>query len=299
MRTLPFIVVVLFSSFFINAQDAVYKIEFISNWGSATHPTDYPSSSAHWSSLIGTTHKDAAGLFEVGQLATNGVEQVAETGGTSIITQEINALIAANLAYEVINGPGLGSGLGTITIDDVELDADFPYISLITMIAPSPDWVAMIANAKLTDVNDDWLSSVSVDVYAIDAGTDSGTTYTSANADTNPRDAISSLENTLPFSDQILGTFTFTLQSVLSVSNEELAAEFSVYPNPSRGNVTIRNSGNSTLESAEVFSVNGKKLQTHSFKNQDNLDLNSLASGLYFVKINSTKGSLVKKLLVQ
>lgn len=299
MKTFVCVVVILISSNFAIAQDAIYKIEFISNWSSTTHPTDFPSSNAHWSSLIGASHKDAGPLFETGQLATNGVEQVAETGGTSIITQEINTLISAGLAYEIINGSGLGSGLGTITIDNVTMDADFPYVSLITMIAPSPDWVAMIANSKLTDSNDDWLPSISVDVYATDAGTDSGTTYASPNADTNPRVAISSLQNTAPFSDQIIGTFTFTLQSVLSVSNDELAAAISVYPNPSNGNVTIKTVGNTILESAEVYAVNGKKLQTHIFDSQQTLALNSLAGGLYFLKLNSKKGSLIKKLIIQ
>lgn len=300
MRTLALLVSVLFfSSNLLNAQDAIYKIEFISNWSSTTHPTDYPSTSAHWSSLIGATHKDAGPLFEVGQEATNGVEQVAETGGTSIITQEINTLIAADLAYEMINGSGLGSGPGTITINNVDVDADFPFLSLITMIAPSPDWVAMIANEKLTDSNNDWLPSISIDVYATDAGTDGGITYTSSNANTSPRDPISSLQNTLPFSDQIIGTFEITLQSVLAVTENELATTFSVYPNPSNGNVIIKNQGNIILESVELYSVNGKRLQSYTFKNQNDLQLNSLAGGLYFLKLNSKKGSLTKKLLIQ
>ena len=196
-------------------QDATYKIEFISNWSSTTHPVDYPSGSAHWSPLIGTTHQDAAIAFELGLFASDGVEQVAETGGTSSITQEINTLIGAGLAYEVINGSGLSSGPGTITINDVDVDSDFPYISLITMIAPSPDWVAMIGNQKLTDTNGDWLNQVSVDVYATDAGTDSGVTYTSSNADVTPHIAMTTLQNVAPFSNEIIGTFVFTLEQVL------------------------------------------------------------------------------------
>ena len=282
------------------AQGAVYKIEFISNWSSATHPTNYPAGSAHWSPLIGTTHKDAAPLLQLGMTATNGIEQVAETGATSIITQEINTLIATGNAYQVINGSGLGSGTGTITINDVGVDIDFQYITLITMIAPSPDWVTQVNNLKLTDAGNNWLSSISVDVYATDAGTDSGTTYTSSNADTNPRENISSLENTLPFSDQIVGTFVFTLQQVLSVDDSLLQKSISIYPNPNEGQIQINNSGNQILKSAEIFAINGKKVKIfNQLSSEDRLEFQSLKSGLYFLKLNSDKGSIIQKLIIK
>ncbi len=287
-------------SYFSVAQDATYKIEFISNWSSSTHPADYPSGSAHWSPLIGTTHKDVAAFISNGIIATDGVEEVAETGATTKITQEINDLITAGMAYEIINGSGLGSGPGTITINDVNVDANFPNISLLTMIAPSPDWIAMISNLKLTDASDNWLTSISVDVYATDAGTDSGVTYMSANANTNPRINISSLQNIAPFSDQIIGAFTFTLQQVLTVSDTSLKNNISLYPNPSKGTVIIKNLGAIIIENAEVYATNGKRLKVYNHLNdQHNLELNQLPRGLYFLKLNSDKGSVTKKIIIQ
>lgn len=290
----------LFSiSFF--AQDATYKIEFISNWSSSTHPTDYPDG-AHWSSLIGTTHKDVSAFLELGVIATDGVEQVAESGGITIIKQEINTLITAGGAYEIIGGTGfeLGTGLGTITINSVNVDADFPNITLLTMIAPSPDWIAQISNLKLTDGNDNWQTSISVDVYATDAGTDSGATYNSPNADTNPRQNISSLQNTLPFSDQIVGSFVFTLEQVLSVTTNELENSISVFPNPNQGRIFINNSGNNILEKATIYATNGRKIKEFTtITNQNSFDINTLSKGLYFLKINSVKGSITKKLLIK
>jgi len=303
MKKFPYLFSLTFILLFINlsaAQDALYKIEFVSNWSSATHPTDYPSGSAHWSSLIGTTHKDASPFLQVGILASDGVEQVAETGGTSIISQEINTLIASGNAYQIINGSGLSSGLGTIIINDVPVDAGFPYITLITMIAPSPDWVAQVNNLQLTDAGSNWLSSLSVDVYATDAGTDSGTTYTSPNADTNPAENISSLENTFPFSDQIVGTFVFTLQQILSVEDTALQNSVSIYPNPNDGVINIDNYGNSNLTKAEIYAINGKRVRVfNEINNQSSLEFNSLKSGLYFLKINSDKGSIIQKLIIR
>jgi len=290
----------LFLSTIVIAQDAVYKIEFISNWSSTTHPTDYPTGSAHWSSLIGTTHTDAASFLLLGAVASDGVEQVAETGATSIITQEINAVITSGNAYELINGSGLSSGLGTITINDVNVDAGFPYISLITMIAPSPDWVAQINNLKLTDASNNWLSSISVDVHATDAGTDSGTTYTSANTDTNPADNISSLEDMFPFSSQKVGAFVFTLEQVLAVENNTLENTISIYPNPNNGTFFIKNSGTGVLEKIDLYSINGKKLKSfNTLTNQKTVEFNSLKSGLYFLKIYADNSTLIKKLIVE
>jgi hypothetical protein len=285
---------------FAYAQNATYKIEFVSNWSAATHPTDFPSTSAHWSPLIGATHTDAAPFLQVGILATPGVEQVAETGGTSIITDEINALIVSGLAYEVINGTGLSSGLGSIILNNVSVDSSFPYISLLTMIAPSPDWIAQINNLKLTDINGNWQTSISVDVYATDAGTDSGTTYTSPNDDTNPAENISSLENDFPFSDQIIGTFVFTLQQVLAISSFELKKNISIYPNPVKGKLFIKNLGENNVEKVELYSNKGQKIKVFNFIDiQNGLELNSISSGLYFLKLITNKSSTIKKVFVQ
>ncbi len=72
------IVFVLVSSVFYG-QDAVYSLDFISNWSATTHPIDYPSA-AHWSSLVGATHNSNVSFWKIGELASEGVEKVAEDG---------------------------------------------------------------------------------------------------------------------------------------------------------------------------------------------------------------------------
>lgn len=298
------LILLLTSFFFIStinyAQDAVYKIEFISNWSSTTHPIDYPTGSAHWSSLIGTTHKNASAFLQLGLLASDGVEQVAETGGTTIITQEITLLIAAGLAFEVINGSGLASGLGTITVNDVGVDANFPHITLITMIAPSPDWVAQINNLKLTDSDNNWLPSISMGVYATDVGTDNGTTYTSANSDTNPAEFISSLQNTLPFSDQIVGTFVFTLQEVLSIEDNLFQNSISIYPNPTNGKVYLNSNGEFDISRVEIFDLNGRNLRSYQeLGGRDFLILHDIKSGVYLLRMYSDNEVSTKKIIIK
>ena len=298
------LILLLILSLFVSttnySQDAVYKIEFISNWSGTAHPTDYPTGSAHWSPLIGTTHKNASAFLQLGLLASDGVEQVAETGGTTIITQEINLLIAAGLAFEVINGSGLASGLGTITVSDVGVDADFPHITLITMIAPSPDWVAQINNLKLTDTDNNWLPTISMDVYATDVGTDNGTTYTSANADTNPAEIISSLQNTLPFSDQIVGTFVFTLQEVLSIEDNLFQNSISIYPNPTNGKVYLNRNKEFDISRVEIFDLNGRNLRSYQeLDGRDFLVLHDIKSGVYLLRMYSDNAVSTKKIIIK
>jgi len=284
----------------IYAQDATYKIEFISNWSSGTHPTDYPSG-AHWSALVGTTHNTNISFFEIGKPATNGIEKVAESGSNTAFINEINTSITNGDAYEVIEGDGLSSGPGTIRINTVNVDRNFPNISLISMIAPSPDWVAQINNLKLTDANDNWKMLLNIDVYATDTGTDNGVTYGSDDADTSPAENISSLENITPFSDQIIGTFKLTLLQVLAVPNNELKNAFAIYPNPSNGEIFIHNfKNNILLEKAEIFTIEGEKLRSfNQISNQNSLALHTLKSGLYFLRIATNKGSIIKKIILK
>ena len=299
-KTILFVTAFLLFLNTINSQKAVYKIEFISNWSSTTHPVDYPSGNAHWSSLVGASHNSSISFFKIGQLATDGVKLVAEAGNNSTITNEINTSITNGNTYKIIEGSGLSTGPGTITINDVELDMDFPLVSLITMIAPSPDWVAQVNSIKLIDNNNNWITSTSLDIYATDAGTDNGTTYASSNDGTNPPVNIKSLKNTAPFSDQIIGTFKFNLQEVLAVKNQTSENTVSIYPNPSSGEIFIHNTGLETLEKVELYTINGKKVQEYlNLSDKKSLDFSSLQKGLYFLKLASNNGNIVKKIILR
>tara|TARA_B100002019_G_scaffold99439_1_gene85652 strand:- start:1573 stop:1752 length:180 start_codon:yes stop_codon:yes gene_type:complete len=50
----------------------------------------------------------------------------------------------------------LNSGVGTISID-IEVNSDFPAVSLATMLAPSPDWFVPCVSVNLLDENNESL----------------------------------------------------------------------------------------------------------------------------------------------
>ena len=86
---------------------------------------------------------------------------------------------------------------------------EYPLVTLVTMIAPSPDWFVGVSGLSLLD-EFGWVNELEVVLYPYDSGTDDGTTYSSANADSSPKQPIRSLRGVTPFSDAPIGTFTFT-----------------------------------------------------------------------------------------
>lgn len=51
-------------------------------------------------------------------------------------------------------------------------------VSLVTAIIPSPDWFLGVSNMELCEVTTTkWAPSLTFNLYALDAGTDSGLTF--------------------------------------------------------------------------------------------------------------------------
>ncbi len=186
---------------------AVYRVVFDATWSAATHPNNFPGG-AHFSSLIGAVHDDGVRFWARGETASPGIESMAETGATGRLTAEVRARIPQN-ALSVINGPALGSP-AVATIPRVVVRLDYPLVTLVTMIAPSPDWFVGVSGLSLMDELGQWVDELEVILYPYDSGTDDGTSYTSVNADSSPPQPIRNIRGEAPFSDAPIGTFTFT-----------------------------------------------------------------------------------------
>ncbi len=190
------------------SDSAAYRIVFNATWSSSTHPTNFPGN-AHFSPLIGAVHDDSVSYWELGKTASPGIERMAETGGTNILTSEIRATIPER-ARAVIEGPGISRSPGSATIQRVTVTLDFPLVTLVTMIAPSPDWFVGVSGQSLMDGLGQWVDELEVVLYPLDSGTDDGTSYTSGNDDSSPKQPIRNIKGITPFSDEPIGTFTLT-----------------------------------------------------------------------------------------
>ena len=191
--------------------EATYSVTFRGLWTTAVTPGGLPSS-AHFTRLIGGVHNAGVTFLRDGGRATSGVEFMAELGGTSTLANEVRA--AGTDALAVLFGSGNIGPTGSSTIDSVTLTTDHPRVTLLTMIAPSPDWFVGVSGLSLLDEQGEWMASLTVNLYPWDAGTEEGTEFSLSNPATRPQGVITSIRGMGKFSNEPIATLTFTLQSV-------------------------------------------------------------------------------------
>jgi hypothetical protein len=179
----------------VNTDDetATYEVTFTATWSADTHPTDFPGGSAHFSSLIGLAHGSDTVVWAMGETASAGMESMAETGATSTLSRE---MLRLESGATLLSGGNIPSSPGSTSFE-FQIDKNHSLVTLVSMIAPSPDWFVGVSGLSLLE-NGEWVEELTVPLHAYDAGTDSGTNYTSANSDTMPRENISKLEG-VPF----------------------------------------------------------------------------------------------------
>ena len=189
---------------------ATYTVTFTGAWTAEATPGGIPDG-AHFSPLIGGVHNADVAFLEAGGKATPGIESMAERGRTATLTEEIQAAGANALSVlRKESGPG---ATASDTFDAVTVTADRPRITLLSMIAPSPDWFVGVFDLSLLDAEGNWIEALTVDLHPWDAGTEEGDDFSFDNAATTPHGTITSLQGTDRFSDAPIATMTFTLQS--------------------------------------------------------------------------------------
>ena len=191
---------------------AIYSVTFQGAWSTTVTPDGVPSG-AHFTTLIGGVHNAGVTFLREGGMASAGVELMAELGGTSTLANEVRA--AEPDALSVTQGSGGNIGpTGSSTISTVTLTTDHPRVTLLSMVAPSPDWFVGVSGLSLLDEQGDWLASRTVNLYPWDAGTEEGTEFSLTNSATSPQETITSLRGMGKFSNEPIATLTFTRQSV-------------------------------------------------------------------------------------
>jgi hypothetical protein len=188
--------------------DAEYNVTFESTWSAATHPYNFPTN-PHFSGLIGATHDSSVSFWAEGELASAGIKNVAEKGSKNPFDNEIDAALTAQTAFNKLSGGGIGTSPGSVSLT-FQVSNESPLVTSVSMIAPSPDWFVGVSGLSLYE-NGEWVSEKVVDLYLYDAGTDSGTDFTSRDAVMTPPVVIVRIdESVLPGSSVPYGTFTFT-----------------------------------------------------------------------------------------
>ncbi|HLF52689.1 M4 family metallopeptidase [Flavobacterium sp.] len=100
----------------------------------------------------------------------------------------------------------------------------------------------------------------------------------------------------------IIDNFVITGTSVLSTTENNFNS-FAVYPNPSKGTVTLSLSTNSDVK-VTLYDISGRNIYNKSFNNSDisfnqELKFNALSKGVYILNVESDGKKASKKLIIE
>jgi len=191
---------------------ARYQVVFNATWSQQTLPTNWPAN-AHFSGLVGGTHNDAVHFWRDGETASEGIRLMAELGQKTTLLNEIAPAITNGTAHFQLSGGGIGVSPGSVSlIFPQAMRRDFPLVTLVSMIAPSPDWFVGVDSLNMIE-DGQWVTNKVVTLYGKDAGTDSGASYASADQVTVPRGVVTQFTGFPALQDGVIvpyGNFTFT-----------------------------------------------------------------------------------------
>ena len=170
--------------------EATYTVTFTAKWTAAEHGP--VPAGAHFTTLVGAATNADADLWQPGELATDGLEGVAELGLTTDFLAEISAAAAAMNASAAVTGAGT-SNTGTSEFQ-LNVSRDLPLFTFATMVAPSPDWFAGLSEFSLLDANGGWIEDTGhMNLPVYDAGTETGEQFSLSGTATVPAQPIGRL----------------------------------------------------------------------------------------------------------
>ncbi|MXX77101.1 MAG: hypothetical protein F4210_02260 [Holophagales bacterium] len=185
-------------------ESASYRLTFRGTWTRSVTPGGVHRN-AHFSPLIGAAHNDQVGFWEPGGRASPQLEGVAELGRQ----RNLRTLMERSRhVLAVLEKTPRRGGTASTTIE-FETTRQFPLVTLVTMIAPSPDWFVGVSGQSLLDDSGGWVDDLEVDLFPYDAGTEEGTEFSLTNPATVPQGTITSIRGMGKFADAPMARLTF------------------------------------------------------------------------------------------
>lgn len=89
----------------------------------------------------------------------------------------------------------------------------------------------------------------------------------------------------------------------LAIEENNVKSRIQIFPNPATDTIVLERDASLTVESINIFDVNGKKIvteipsETNSLRTQ--INISALQSGIYFLSVNSTEGIATIKFVKQ
>ena len=192
------------------SQSATYRVTFTATWSNKTHPHAGFPAHAFFSPLIGGVHSDQVVYWKVGELASPGIKLMAEEGIADGLANDVKADVDHGLALAVLSKPMTTDSPGSNTLAAFQVTKDSPLVTLVTMLAPTPDWFTGVSGLSLLDEHGNWVKSKVVMLYPFDAGTQQNLRYALHQPPEPKRRPIYSLSGSEWFTREPVGNFTFS-----------------------------------------------------------------------------------------
>lgn len=89
--------------------------------------------------------------------------------------------------------------------------------------------------------------------------------------------------------------------NAVGIANDLVETQFDLYPNPASKSFNVKVTESDKIETVELLELNGNKVLTLNNINTDSIvvDIETISSGMYLVKVITSNGVGIKKLLIQ
>jgi len=138
-----------------------------------------PPTGLIYSPLAGFSHSNRFSFFTIRGFANRAVEEIAETGVNNRIIRRGRRARAQGRGVKSVVDAGAPTLPGKSTTVLLNVDCENSFVTVIGMIAPSPDWIVQINNRNLFDTQRGrFVRHMSGDLIAYDTGVDDGREFT-------------------------------------------------------------------------------------------------------------------------
>ena len=205
----------------------------------------------------------------------------------------------------------LGSGVSILDGDstpDLTDDTEFGTTAIPVVKTYTIDNTAGTANLNITTIVSSGVDAIDFVVGGITlpAVISAGVTTTFTVTFTPLTPGLKTATITVNNDDVSEAVYDYLIQGtgdvVLNIDDNLLHQLSNIYPNPNNGNFTLSYSGKEQLNEFQVIDMLGKRVQTISLENFDNsqeINLVSLAKGIYFITIQSDSTKATKRLIIE
>lgn len=195
--------------------EATYNVTFFNLLSPRIFGSLIPEDGLVYSPLTATGHSNRVSILTVRGFASKAIEAIAETGDNSMLVETLTSLQDNDQgvkSYSASTGPTLPGKFTTLTI---KVNCEHPFISAVSMIAPSPDWIVQVNNYNTFNSRyGGFVPFASGALIAYDAGTDDGSDFTdpsdpSLDLPTEPKLNIAPLveDDTDRFEGRVVGKY--------------------------------------------------------------------------------------------